>query len=370
MTAYVPPDVWTNTRVAARLRLERRRLNARQRRERGFGLTLAEASNFDTSDRWVRRFIGFSERRFKPEGESTADLAIRAGRMLLDLGHAASDIDWIVFGRVTPSHLYSPPDAALVQEQLGIPAWQDGRPREIWGVDTSLACTTWVASLMLCYALIRAGLARNILLLGADSMSVTINWQDRSFATVLGDAATATLCSAVPEDEDWFSPEQFWGWLQGERADLICTPKGGSKQPLISGTELERGEHYLRMDGRAVREVMVPFIGGPAVEAALGKAGWSLEQLDIVTLHEANLVLNEAIVKLWRERGFRGEVLSAGGRFGNTTSASIPLAWSLNSKALRVGQNFGFVAFGGGISVGFALGTIKHPLQTAINVDS
>ena len=198
MTAYVPPDVCTNTRVAARLRLERRRLTSRLRRERGFGLTQAEASNFDTSDRWVRRFIGFSERRFSAEGQSTTDLAVRAARRLFDLGPKPSDIDWIVFGRVTPSHLYSPPYAALVQEQLGIPAWQGSQPREIWGVDTSLACTTWVASLMLCYALIRAGMARNILLIGADRMSVAINWRDRSFATVLGDAGTAEQSVAVP----------------------------------------------------------------------------------------------------------------------------------------------------------------------------
>ncbi len=169
-----------------------------------------------------------------------------------------------------------------------------------------------------------------------------------TFATVLGDAGTATLCTAVPEDEDWFSPSQFWGWVNGERADIIRTPKGGSRDPLRSGKDVENWQHCLSMDGRAVKEIIVPLVGGPAAEEALAKAGWSMDQLDLVTLHEANLVLNEAIVKMWRARGFRGEVLSAGGRFGNTTSASIPLAWTLNPEALTVGKNFGLAAFGGG----------------------
>ena len=367
MTAYVPSDKWNNVKVAARLRLERMRFEAKVRSERGLGLTPTEANSFNTSDRWVRRFIGFSERRFCPEGQGTTDLAIRAGRMLFDLGHHPSDIDWIIFGSVTPSYLYSPPDSTLLQDQLGIPVWLGGEPRETMGVDVSLACSTWVASLMLCYALIRAGMARRIILIGADRMSATINWRDRSFATVLGDAGTATLCAAVPAEEDWFSPEQFWGWLNGEKSEIIRTPMGGSKQPLRSSQDVDSGQHYLSMDGRAVREVIVPFIGGPAMDAALAKAGWSMDQLDMLTLHEANLVLNDSIVKMWRQRGFRGEVVSAQGRFGNTTSASIPLAWSLNPKALAVGRNFGLIGFGGGLSAAFAFGTIKHPIQILAN---
>ena len=88
------------------------------------------------------------------------------------------------------------------------------------------------------------------------------------------------------------------------------------------------------MDGAAVRETLVPFIGGPAIDAALSKAGWPIDALDVVALHEANLTLNDSIVRLWRERGFKGRVISARGKFGNTTSASIPLALSMNPGEL------------------------------------
>jgi 3-oxoacyl-[acyl-carrier-protein] synthase-3 len=364
ISAHVPEQVWSNRRVAARLRLERMRLRAGGNGQ----LSDEQAKLFETSDRWVRRFIGFTERHFCREGEGTIDLATRAARQLFDRsGLSSRDVDAIVVASVTSSYLYSPPDAALLQHELGIPVWQGPAPREVIGADISLACSSWVTSLMFCYALIRAGLARRILLIGADRMSAAINWRDRGFATVLGDAGTATLCTAVPESEDWFSPSQFWSWLDGSSAEIIRAPAGGSRQPELSAHQIEAGEHRLAMDGAAVRKILVPFVGGPAIDAALAKAGWSLEDLDLVSLHEANLTLNESIVKVWRERGLRGRVLNAGGRFGNTTSASIPLALALHPEELGVGRKFGLFGFGGGLSACFAFGTIRHPIQAWSN---
>ena len=365
ISAHAPDQVWSNARVAARLRLERIRMRA----DHGGRLSDEQAKLFETSDRWVRRFIGFTQRHFCREGEGTVDLAARAARQLFERsGVTSRDVDAIVVGSVTPSYLYSPPDAALLQHVLGIPAWRGSAPREIVGADVSLACSSWVASLMFCYSLIRAGMARRILLVGADRMSAAINWRDRSFATVLGDAGTATLCTAVPEAEDWFSPSQFWSWLDGEHAEIILTPAGGSRRPTPSPQEIDAGEHRLAMDGAAVRKILVPFVSGPAIDAALAKAGWSLEDLDLVTLHEANRTLNESIVAAWRARGFHGRVLSAGGRFGNTTSASIALALTLNIDELSIGRRFGLLGFGGGLSACFAFGTIRHPLQTWSNL--
>jgi 3-oxoacyl-[acyl-carrier-protein] synthase-3 len=369
ISAYVPQQVWSNARVAARLRLERMRLSARSAGADLGAIGPEETKLFQTSDRWVRRFIGFTERRFSPEGEGTIDLATRAARQLFArVGRGPEGIDAIVVATVTPSYRHSPPDAALLQHELGIPVANGPVPREILGADVSLACCSWVASLMFCYAMIRAGMAFSILLVGADRMSATINWRDRSFATVLGDAGTATLCTATPESEDWFSPSQFWGWVDGGRGDIIRTPVGGSRHPWPSPRDLEQGRDRLAMDGAAVRKHLVPFVGGPAIDAALAKAGWRLEDLDLATLHEANLTLNASIVDTWRQRGFRGRVLDAGGRFGNTTSASIPLALALNSREMAVGRKFGLFGFGGGLSASFAFGTVRHPLGAGTNV--
>jgi 3-oxoacyl-[acyl-carrier-protein] synthase-3 len=368
ISAYAPEQVWTNARVAARLRLERIRLRARRSAGGAEALSAEEAKLFQSSDRWVRRFIGFSERRFCRDGQGTVDLATRAARRLFEAsGRAPSEVDAVLVASVTPSYLYSPPDAALLQHELGIPVWHGATPREIKGADVSLACSSWVTSLMLCYALIRSGMARRILLIGADRMTATINWRDRSFATVLGDAGTATLCSAVAEDEDWFSPSHFWSWLDGGQAGMIRTPVGGSRHPSPSAQELEAGKHRLAMDGAAVRQVLVPFIGGPAMDSALDKVGWGFANLDAAVLHEANPMLNDSIVRMWRDRGFRGRVLSAGGRFGNTTSASIPLALAINAGALPVSTRLGMIGFGGGLSASIAFAVVRHELPTWTN---
>lgn len=360
MSAYAPEDVWSNARVAARLRLERMRLAAS-----GAG-PLSDEQNklFSTSDRWVRRFVGFRERHFCCDGEGTADLAARAATQLFDRsGLSPADVDAIVVATVTPTYLQSPPDAALLQHALGIPVFHGPAPRETIGADVSLACSSWVTSLLLCYGLVRAGLARRVLLVGADRMSATINWRDRSFATVLGDAGTATLCSAVPAEEDWFAPGRFWSWLDGGQAAMILTPAGGSRHPSPSPEDVAAGRNRLAMDGAEVRRVLVPFVGGPAFEAALAKAGWTPADLDVVALHEANPTLNESIVQAWRGRGFRGAVANAGGRFGNTTSASIPLALTLHADQLSPGAHFGLFGFGGGLSASFAFGIARHPLR-------
>ncbi|MFZ6035802.1 MAG: 3-oxoacyl-ACP synthase III family protein [Patescibacteria group bacterium] len=370
IAAYLPPYLVSNALTAARLRLERGRVN-RQRKSAGLAsLTSDEAKEFTTNDRWIQRFIGFHNRRFILDGEGTIDLAARAGQLLFSQLKIDPDaIDAICFGRVTPSYLYSPPDAALLQEALGIPSQRDGMPRELYGLDGSLACSTWPAMLQAVYARIRSGMSKNVLLVGADAMSTTINWRDRAFATVLGDAGTVAWCSAVPEEEDWFSPTQFWSWMDGAYAHVIETPCGGSRRPLRTADELIQYQNRLAMNGRVVKDLFVPFMSGPGIDAILTKAGWSLEDIDFATMHEANRAqINGPIVASWKKRGFRGEVLDADGQIGNTTSASIPAAVTMHPQQMVPGKRFIWVGFGGGASASSALGTVRHPIELICNI--
>jgi 3-oxoacyl-[acyl-carrier-protein] synthase-3 len=370
ITAYAPKDRWPNERIAARLQTEAEREDERLKGTRGYGLSDEERRQFQTNRRWLLMNTGFSERRFAAEGEGTIDLGLKAAKLLIEkTGLNPADIDRVIFGRVTPSYPYSPPDAALLQHMLGIPALDGQIPREVKGLDTSLACSTYVASLEIAYGLIRSGLSKNVLLVAADAMGTTINWTDRAFATVLGDAGTATWLSAVHEDDDWFGPNNFWGFVDGSKAELIITPKGGSRNPLRSYEDLASYQHCLSMDGKAVKDIIVPLVGGPATDAALAKVGWTLQDLQLVTLHEANRTqLNAQILDMWRERGFAGKVIDARGEFGNTTSASVPLAKALNPEALQPNTKFGDFVFGGGFSCSFAFGQIRDEIITATDV--
>jgi 3-oxoacyl-[acyl-carrier-protein] synthase-3 len=328
-----------------------------------------ENKQYKTSDRWIQQFIGFKERRFAAPEEGTIDLASRAALLILGKTELnAAEIDGIVFGTVTPSYLNSPPDAALLQDRLGIPPGNNGSLREFHCLDCSLACSTWVASLKQAYLLISSGMAKNVLVIGADKMSETINWRDRAFATILGDAGTATWCQAVDPEEDWFAPERFWNWANGRDSDIIITPKGGSKHPVDSMEDIVEFRNRLTMDGAMVKDIIVPLVGGPGIEAALAKAGWSIDSLDFATLHEANLILNRKITKAWKNMGFTGEVIDAGGMFGNTTSATIPLALALHGDTLKPGRRFIWSAFGGGLTVSMILGEIKHEVRTLLAI--
>ena len=120
---------------------------------------------------------------------------------------------------------------------------------------------------------------------------------------MLGDAGTATWCTAVPPEEDWFGPNRFWNWASGRDGDVIVTPKGGSAHPVTSMADIQSYENRLSMDGAMVKELIVPLVGGPGIAAALKKANWSMDMINLVSLHEANLMLNKNIISQWRKGG-------------------------------------------------------------------
>ncbi len=361
ISAYAPPTVITNKEIAERLQNEMRRVQTARADASQPPLTAEEEKLFRTNDRWIRQKIDFSERRFTEPGVGTADLAARASLPLLrGLNIDPAEIGAIVFGTVTHTHRHSPPDAALLQHALGIPESVEGKPRETIGMDVSLACSTWVTALRLgCHLLAETD---NVLVIGADTMHATINWGDRAFACVLGDGGTSTLLKRVPPAKSWLRGNDFFCWMDGSKAMVINTPVGGSRHPAVSPSDRESYADRLTMDGHQVLLDMVPFVSGPGLKAALDKAGLDYSNLDAVVLHEANRVLNREIVAGMREHGFIGIALDAGGRFGNTTSASIALALALNPGALAVGSKIALIGFGGGYSLHIAIVTIGDPL--------
>ncbi|TSC82585.1 MAG: 3-oxoacyl-[acyl-carrier-protein] synthase III [Parcubacteria group bacterium Gr01-1014_20] len=374
IAAYAPKNVFSNDDVARMLQTAMAEAEERRMRLTGGGLTDDEKAQFKTSDRWIQRFIGFKSRRFASPGEGTIDLAERASKNLIaGLNLDVAQIDGIVFGTVTPSYKNSPPDANLLQYRLKIPTQRNGRANCVFGLDSSLACCTWVESLSFVYALIRSGLCRCVLLVGADAMSTTINWKDRAFATVLGDAGTATLCVAVPDEQDWFGSKRFFSYMDGQHWEAILTPKGGSKNPISSGDDIIEQLDKLGMNGPLVKDLVLSTVGGQMMDDVLEQTGWGYADLDLVSFHEANLAqLVRPIVEVWRTKGFTGEVLDAGGEFANTTSASVPLALAKNGFKLQPvtspPKKLALGAMGGSLTAAFAFCEIKHELPTFVDV--
>lgn len=314
-------------------------------------LTDDQLKAFETSDEWISERTGIKTRHIANPDQATSDLATRAGqRALQHSGLNPDKVDLIILATVSHDFLYSPPTGTLIQKKIGL---KPGTPI----IDTTEACSSFIHALQIAYAQIRSGLYRKILVIGADVMSRTVNWNDRGFTPILGDAAGALVLEAVPLAEDNFVENAFLLGADGSMADLIIAPAGGSKQPLTAellANPLNQ-PHKLWMNGREVLKQMsrlVPRI----VEQALAQTQVKISDIDFWALHQANLRIIESITPRLRQIGLRDNAIIYNNiqRVGNTTSASIALIWheAWQKGILTSGMLTMAVVFGGGITWG------------------
>ncbi len=297
----------------------------------------------ETTDEWITARTGIRERGIVAEGEATSDLATRAAEQALaQAGWSAGDLDLIVVGSVTPDML-TPSTATLVQRNLRV-----GRP--IPAFDISAACTGFVYGLELLDSLLGSGRYRRALLIGAESISRFIDYQDRGTCVIFGDAAGAALLEAVPGEGGGIRATSLKS--DGEFWDLIHLPGGGSRRP-ASPYMLAQREQYLRMNGRSVFKLAVQALEGVMHDTA-EKAGWKLLEVDHFLLHQANARILEAVTD---RLGLPPErVPSNIERTGNTSAASIPVLLDECNRAqrFRKGDKLLLAAFGAGLTWGAA----------------
>jgi 3-oxoacyl-[acyl-carrier-protein] synthase-3 len=320
--------------------------------------------DFDTSDAWIVERTGIRERCEAAAGIATSDLAVCAAERALQNAHVSIDeIDLIELGTVSPDYLYSPPTFSLIAEKLGKRSISPGNPLQtLYGSDNMTACTSFVTALIRAYALIRSGLCKRVLVIGADKMTTTTNPNDRNFYPLLGDGAGAIVLEACSEEESWFTPESFYFGVQGSEWAKIIAKYGGSKHPLTPEA-LDQWLHKLWMDGKKVFKDIVPLVfsnsaskvpGGDLITRILNQNGKTLEEIDIFFFHQANLRMNEAITDSLVKAGYKGIVINNIERYGNTTSATIPTlmceAWERDM--LKSGTKAILCAFGGGYTFG------------------
>ena len=295
----------------------------------------------DTSDEWIRNNTGIERRHVvTDDNETSATLGTVAARRALNLAKVPPHkIDLIICATSTPTHVF-PSTGSLIQDKLG--AVHAG------AYDLSAACSGFVYGLSMARAVIRAGDATYVLVVGAEVMSRFVDWTDRSTCILFGDGAGAVLVAASNVPGGIGACELG---SDGSGGDLLSLPAGGSARPASMET-VNAGDHFIRMDGPAVFRFATKVMAD-VTRKVIKKQGWTLDEVDLVIPHQANrrIIQNSVIkqLKIPEEKVFINI-----GEYGNTSTATIPIAIceAMEQGRIQPNQNLVLVGFGGGLSWG------------------
>ena len=291
----------------------------------------------DTSDEWIRTRTGIKERRIAdPETPSSVLATEAARRAMADAGITGAEIDQIIVGTVTGDRPF-PSTACLLQDRLGATS--------AYAFDISAACSGFLYALSLGRNQILAGVAETVLVVGVETLSKITDWTDRNTCVLFGDAAGAVVLRSTGQPGGILAVKLH---SDGSLTRLLEMPGGGSLNPSSHET-VDRRLHYIRMSGNDVFKYAVRAMESVAVEA-LEAAGVKPEELDLLVPHQANYRIIDATA---RRLGLPMEKVFVNlDRYGNTSSASIPLALDEAKKSGRIkpGSVVEMVTFGGGFT--------------------
>ncbi|WP_285767583.1 beta-ketoacyl-ACP synthase III [Peribacillus sp. SI8-4] len=277
----------------------------------------------DTSDEWIRTRTGIEERRIANDDINTSDMAYEAAKAALENAEiSAEDIDLILVATVTPDQSF-PTVACMIQEKLGA--------KKAAAMDLSAACAGFMYAMITAQQFIQTGAYKHVLIVGVEKLSKITDWEDRNTAVLFGDGAGAAVVGPVSEGKGILSFE------------LGADGSGGKYL-------MQEGE-FLSMNGREVFKFAVRQMGESSLNV-LDKAGLTKEDVDLLVPHQANIRIMEAS----RERlGLPVEKMTKTvHKYGNTSSASIPIALVEEMEAGRIKDNdlIIMVGFGGGLTWG------------------
>jgi len=327
----------------------------------------------ETSDDWVRERSGVVTRYYVEPGVGSSDLGAEAGRAALaDAGIGVDEVDYLVCATMTPDH-YFPGSGTLIQQKLGL--------KPLPALDIRQQCAGFAYGLQVVDALIRSGVARTVLLVGSDVHTSLMPFSARTFEVLhgrdpgplseedfrwnsqfrhllvlFGDAAGAMVfraADAAAADGRGILTSALYG--DGNHRDILYVPGGGSaRRPFVSCEMIQAAETVPRMDGKAVFKLAVTRMPEVTVEV-LKRCGYTTADLDLVVMHQANLRINEKaqqILGLPNEKVFNNIQ-----KYGNTTSATLPLAFHEARQAglAPEGALVAFTALGAGLHWGAVL---------------
>jgi len=289
----------------------------------------------DTSDEWIVERTGIKERRILV-GKPTSYMGVEAVKKLMENADVKpEDIDVVICATVTGDYRH-PSTAGVIAAQCGM--------KNAFCMDVSAACSSFMYALISAFSYVESGFADNVIVIGADKMSSIINYKDRTTCVIFGDGAGAVLVQPVDE----YGFVDYFAMCDGSAATLLYQPYGGSHTE-ISPKNIVMEKHYVHQEGQQVFKLAVSWMQ-KVIETLMERNNLGVDDIALVIPHQANKRIIDACVK-GLGLPYEKVVLNID-RYGNTTSATIPLGLWENMHKLKKGDNVIMVAFGGGLSWG------------------
>jgi 3-oxoacyl-[acyl-carrier-protein] synthase-3 len=291
----------------------------------------------DTNHDWIVRRTGIHQRHIVGPEDTTGTMSVAAGRAALEKANLdGTDLDLIILATTFQDHV-TPPTSSLVQHMLGA--------HDVPAFVLTTGCTGFVYALSVAQQFISTGAYRTILIIGTEVISRALDWTDRSTCVLFGDASAAMVMEACDEPCGLFG---FDLGSDGSGYDKIIIPAGGAVEPVGADT-FATGRHYLQMNGREVFKFASRVLG-QSCHRSLEKAGMSLDEIDWIVPHQANLRIIQAAARDMNLPLSR--FITVVDRYGNTSAASIPLAIcdAIAEGQIKPEDKLMLVSFGAGLT--------------------
>tara|TARA_B110000116_G_scaffold34830_1_gene26831 strand:+ start:938 stop:1939 length:1002 start_codon:yes stop_codon:yes gene_type:complete len=292
----------------------------------------------DTNDEWIQSRTGIQERRIVDKGEASVEMSVNAIQQILDSCNLdPTKIDAIIVGTVTPDMLF-PSCAALIQHRIGA--------TNAWGYDLSAACSGFIFALQSGSALIESGQCEKVIIVGVDTMSSILDYEDRNTCILFGDGAGAVLLEPSTE----YGVIDAIMRVDGGGGDYLKMPAGGSLHRTSHET-VDKKMHYIQQDGRTVYKFAVKGMADISYELAT-RNNLTNDDIDLFIPHQANKRIIDAAAK---RLGLPDEkVLININKYANTTAGTIPIGIveAVETDRLKKGDNLILASFGAGFTWG------------------
>ncbi|MDB6032438.1 MAG: fabH [Verrucomicrobiales bacterium] len=301
-------------------------------------LTNAELERMvDTSDEWIVSRTGIKERRLAAENETTSDMAsLAAMRAMQNANITPDQIDLIIVATLTPDMMF-PSTACLVQHKIGA--------RRSAAFDIEAACSGFIYALEIGQQFIMTRTYNTVLVIGAEKLSTIVDWTDRNTCVLFGDGAGAAILQHRPDAHGLLTACMG---AEGDKAELLCMPGGGSKFPTTAETVANR-LHYLRMDGKETYKNAVTAMV-TAGQEALRRCEIDISQIKCIIPHQANRRIIDAVAD--RLGAKPEQVFINLEKYGNTSAASVAIALeeAVRTERIKQGDLVLLVVFGAGLT--------------------